>query len=198
MQVKCNLAIQAQRQNEKEYNILFHFASASSTSFCKAQQRGTQREAREVETSKKPWTHFNFFTTYHKYPPKSDCEQLGMRQILPNTQQDLTWGWGGEVWGWLCWITWGGSAHYPIFLQGVPPPPRVVHIRCKQNLYYIATTFSFSISTGLFVNCFFIAYMLSPRFCHRFVGYLEEEAVKTYTYCLKVNNLFKLTISCLT
>ena len=40
--------------------------------------------------------------------------------------------------------------------------------------------------------------MLSPRFCHRFVGYLEEEAVKTYTYCLKVNNLFKLTISCLT
>lgn len=124
MQVKCNLAIQAQRQNEKEYNILFHFASASSTSFSKAQQRGTQREAREVETSKKPWTHFNFFTTYHKYPPKSDCEQLGMRQILPNTQQDLTWGWGGEVWGWLCWITWGGSAHYPIFLQGVPPPPR--------------------------------------------------------------------------
>lgn len=41
------------------------------------------------------------------------------------------------------------------------------------------------LAQGLFVNCFFIAYMLSPRFCHRFVGYLEEEAVKTYTYCLK-------------
>ena len=40
--------------------------------------------------------------------------------------------------------------------------------------------------SGVFVNCFFIAYMISPRFCHRFVGYLEEEAVKTYTYCLKV------------
>ncbi|XP_031567994.1 alternative oxidase, mitochondrial-like [Actinia tenebrosa] len=38
---------------------------------------------------------------------------------------------------------------------------------------------------GVFVNMFFIAYMISPRFCHRFVGYLEEEAVKTYTYCLK-------------
>lgn len=41
------------------------------------------------------------------------------------------------------------------------------------------------LAQGVFVNCFFIAYMLSPRFCHRFVGYLEEEAVKTYTYCLK-------------
>ena len=40
--------------------------------------------------------------------------------------------------------------------------------------------------TGMFVNLFFLAYLLSPRFCHKFVGYLEEEAVKTYTYCLKV------------
>ncbi|EDO43866.1 predicted protein [Nematostella vectensis] len=38
---------------------------------------------------------------------------------------------------------------------------------------------------GVFVNMFFIAYLTSPRFCHRFVGYLEEEAVKTYTYCLE-------------
>lgn len=41
------------------------------------------------------------------------------------------------------------------------------------------------LAQGIFVNLFFIAYILSPRFCHRFVGYLEEEAVKTYTYCLK-------------
>jgi len=27
----------------------------------------------------------------------------------------------------------------------------------------------------------FVAYLLSPRTCHRFVGYLEEEAVLTYT-----------------
>ncbi|XP_065052813.1 uncharacterized protein LOC135682036 [Rhopilema esculentum] len=38
---------------------------------------------------------------------------------------------------------------------------------------------------GIFVNMFFLAYLVSPRFCHRFVGYLEEEAVKTYTYCLE-------------
>jgi len=34
---------------------------------------------------------------------------------------------------------------------------------------------------GIFMNLFFVAYIASPRFCHRFVGYLEEEAVKTYT-----------------
>ena len=30
------------------------------------------------------------------------------------------------------------------------------------------------------MNAFFFAYMISPNFCHRFVGYLEEEAVHTY------------------
>lgn len=34
---------------------------------------------------------------------------------------------------------------------------------------------------GIFCNLFFITYLISPRYCHRFVGYLEEEAVKTYT-----------------
>lgn len=34
---------------------------------------------------------------------------------------------------------------------------------------------------GVFFNGMFIAYLLSPRICHRFVGYLEEEAVLTYT-----------------
>ncbi|KAI4279722.1 MAG: hypothetical protein LQ337_000002 [Flavoplaca oasis] len=34
---------------------------------------------------------------------------------------------------------------------------------------------------GVFYNGFFLAYLLSPRICHRFVGYLEEEAVVTYT-----------------
>lgn len=38
---------------------------------------------------------------------------------------------------------------------------------------------------GFFVTLFWIAYLISPRFCHRFVGYLEEEAVRTYTYCLQ-------------
>lgn len=38
---------------------------------------------------------------------------------------------------------------------------------------------------GVFFNLFFAAYLVSPRTCHRFVGYLEEEAVLTYTRCIK-------------
>merc|ERR1712137_140842 len=41
------------------------------------------------------------------------------------------------------------------------------------------------ISQGIFYNFFFVAYLVSPRFCHRLVGYLEEEAVATYTKCLE-------------
>ena len=37
---------------------------------------------------------------------------------------------------------------------------------------------------GVFFNAYFLAYMLSPTLCHRFVGYLEEEAVHTYTVML--------------
>jgi len=41
------------------------------------------------------------------------------------------------------------------------------------------------LTQGFFASGFFIFYIISPKFCHRFVGYLEEEAVKTYTMCLK-------------
>ena len=34
---------------------------------------------------------------------------------------------------------------------------------------------------GVFCNAMFFSYLLSPRTVHRFVGYLEEEAVLTYT-----------------
>ena len=37
---------------------------------------------------------------------------------------------------------------------------------------------------GIFFNTYFLAYLLSPSLCHRFVGYLEEEAVHTYTVML--------------
>ena len=37
---------------------------------------------------------------------------------------------------------------------------------------------------GVFFNGMFISYLISPRTCHRFVGYLEEEAVLTYTRAL--------------
>jgi hypothetical protein len=36
-----------------------------------------------------------------------------------------------------------------------------------------------------FGSAFTLAYILSPNFCHRFVGYVEEEAVSTYTKIIK-------------
>eukprot|EP00742_Colponemidia_sp_Colp-10_P000883 GILJ01000959.1.p1 GENE.GILJ01000959.1~~GILJ01000959.1.p1 ORF type:complete len:337 (+),score=48.11 GILJ01000959.1:50-1012(+) len=40
------------------------------------------------------------------------------------------------------------------------------------------------LTQGIFFNFYFVSYLVSPRFCHRIVGYLEEEAVKTYTHIL--------------
>ena len=42
-----------------------------------------------------------------------------------------------------------------------------------------------ALSQIVFFNFYMLAYLLSPRFCHKFVGYLEEEAVHTYTVLLK-------------
>jgi hypothetical protein len=36
-----------------------------------------------------------------------------------------------------------------------------------------------------FGTVFLLAYMISPNFCHRFVGYVEEEACATYTKIIK-------------
>jgi len=41
-----------------------------------------------------------------------------------------------------------------------------------------------ALAQGVFFNAYFVAYMLSPKFCHKFVGYLEEEAVHTYSVLL--------------
>jgi ubiquinol oxidase len=45
---------------------------------------------------------------------------------------------------------------------------------------------------GVVWNLYFICYLISPRTCHRFVGYLEEEAVKTYTKFLKMIDAGKI------
>jgi hypothetical protein len=37
------------------------------------------------------------------------------------------------------------------------------------------------ITQGIMFNVLFVLYLLNPRFVHRFVGYLEEEAVTTYS-----------------
>ncbi|WWC89381.1 alternative oxidase, mitochondrial [Kwoniella dendrophila CBS 6074] len=38
---------------------------------------------------------------------------------------------------------------------------------------------------GIFYNAFFLTYLFSPKTAHRFVGALEEEAVRTYTHCIE-------------
>jgi len=59
-------------------------------------------------------------------------------------------------------------------------------------------------SQGIFTNIFFFAYLFRPSLCHRVVGYLEEEAVATYTHLIyqlqnnqlpKFNNLEIPTIA---
>lgn len=42
-----------------------------------------------------------------------------------------------------------------------------------------------AIAQGVFFNAYFMAYLFTPSNCHRFVGYLEEEAVHTYTVLLE-------------
>ncbi|KAK3933834.1 alternative oxidase-domain-containing protein [Diplogelasinospora grovesii] len=41
------------------------------------------------------------------------------------------------------------------------------------------------VAQGIFYNTMFVSYLVSPKVSHRFVGYLEEEAVHTYTRCLR-------------
>lgn len=41
------------------------------------------------------------------------------------------------------------------------------------------------VGQGVFCNLFFLIYLMKPRYCHRFVGYLEEEAVSTYTHLIQ-------------
>lgn len=38
---------------------------------------------------------------------------------------------------------------------------------------------------GVFFNAYFLAYLISPKLAHRVVGYLEEEAIHSYTEFLK-------------
>ena len=40
------------------------------------------------------------------------------------------------------------------------------------------------VGQGVFFNLYFVFYWTAPHYCHRFVGYLEEEAVRTYTHIL--------------
>ncbi len=54
----------------------------------------------------------------------------------------------------------------------------------KQRNPGISFRMTIAAAQGVFFNAFFFGYMISPSLCHRFVGYLEEEAVHTYTVLL--------------
>ncbi|EEY56371.1 alternative oxidase, mitochondrial precursor [Phytophthora infestans T30-4] len=59
----------------------------------------------------------------------------------------------------------------------------LIFMNIKQPGYFFRTLVLGA--QGVFFNAFFLTYLVSPKTCHRFVGYLEEEAVKTYTCLLK-------------
>lgn len=52
----------------------------------------------------------------------------------------------------------------------------------KPNWYERALVFAVQ---GVFFNAYFVTYILSPKLAHRIVGYLEEEAIHSYTEFLK-------------
>ena len=45
--------------------------------------------------------------------------------------------------------------------------------------------FMILMAQGVYFNALFASYLISPKVTHRFVGYLEEEAVHTYTRCIR-------------
>jgi hypothetical protein len=52
---------------------------------------------------------------------------------------------------------------------------------CEPGLFMRAMLLG---AQGVFFNALFIMYLIVPKSVHRFVGYLEEEAVHTYTRCI--------------
>ncbi|XP_077996929.1 alternative oxidase, mitochondrial-like [Glandiceps talaboti] len=62
-----------------------------------------------------------------------------------------------------------------------------MHLMTALQVRQPGTLFRWAIigTQAIFVSGFSVGYIISPRFCHRFVGYLEEEAVVTYSKCLQ-------------
>jgi threonyl-tRNA synthetase len=61
-----------------------------------------------------------------------------------------------------------------------------MHLLTFMELRQPGPTFRLAVlvTQGVFFNTFLAAYLITPRTCHRLVGYLEEEAVKTYTHAI--------------
>ena len=118
-----------------------------------------------------PSHKFSWFTIINFYPSLVPRTGPSLAPVCDHLQYNKTWGQGRSGNGATLFpgpthLEWSSSLSSPVFPLTVP---------------------SFSPHTpGVFVTLFMMAYLISPRFCHRFVGYLEEEAVKTYTLCLEV------------
>ena len=71
-----------------------------------------------------------------------------------------------------------------------------MHLFIFLNLRNHGALFRLCIGIGqaVFFNLYFLMYMISPKFSHRFVGYLEEEAVHTYTKCIEALDNGKLPL----
>jgi len=62
-----------------------------------------------------------------------------------------------------------------------------MHLMTFMEMKKPGPIFKFAVVTTqmVFTLGFSVAYLISPTFCHRFVGYLEEQAVITYTHILE-------------
>ncbi len=58
-----------------------------------------------------------------------------------------------------------------------------VFLNMKKPNYFFRTLVL--IAQGIVFNNFLLLYLISAKTAHRMVGYLEDEAVKTYSHCLK-------------
>ncbi|GAB5029891.1 alternative oxidase [Nannochloropsis oceanica] len=54
--------------------------------------------------------------------------------------------------------------------------------------------FSVLVVQGVFFNVFFLSYLINPKICHRLVGHIEEEAVKTYTHIIDMMDAGELPL----
>ncbi|KAL1917308.1 uncharacterized protein VTP21DRAFT_4964 [Calcarisporiella thermophila] len=59
----------------------------------------------------------------------------------------------------------------------------------QPNFFYRMLIFA---AQGVFFNTYFLTYLISPKFAHRFTGYLEEEAVISYSHWIRDYKLGKV------
>lgn len=68
------------------------------------------------------------------------------------------------------------------------PTPFFPAVTAIERWFWKPSTFKrflIIIAQGIFYNAFFLLYLLSNKTAHRIVGYLEEEAVYSYTEYLE-------------